>query len=64
MTDITIKSQEQEIEYLNKAIEARDKMIQRENGNISKSVNLFGGFAGGIITTLGVLWAADKIIGE
>ena len=64
MTDVTIKSQEQEIEYLNKAIDARDKMIQRENGNFSKSVNLVGGFAGGILTTLGVLWAADKIIGE
>ena len=64
MLNVTIKSQEQEIEYLNKAIDARDAMIQRENGNISKSVNLIGGFAGGVVTTLGVLWAANQIIGE
>lgn len=64
MTDITIKSQEQEIEYLNKAIDARDKMIQKENGNISKSVNFIGGFAGGALVTLGVLWTANQILGE
>lgn len=64
MLDVTIKSQEKEIEYLNSAIEKRDQIILKDNNNIGKSANFVGGFASGAILTLGVLWSANQILGE
>ena len=64
MLDVTIKSQEKEIEYLNSAIEKRDQIILRDNNNVGKSANFVGGFASGAILTLGVLWSANQILSE
>ena len=63
MSDITIKSQEKEIEYLNKALENRNKIILNENSNLSKSANFIGGVAIGVGITLGVLRSVNSIGG-
>jgi len=63
LSDVKIKSYEEEIEYLNKAIENRNTMILRENSNLSKSFNFVGGFASGAIITLAVLWSVNSVNG-
>lgn len=64
VSDIKIKSYEEEIEYLNKAIENRNKMILRENSNFSKSINFMGGFIGGTVVTLTILWSVNNVNGN
>jgi len=64
VSDIKIESYEAEIEYLNKAIENRNKMILKENSNFSNSINFMGGFVGGTIVTLAVLWSVNNVNGN
>ncbi len=63
LSDVKINSYEQEIEYLNKALESRNKMVLRENSNLSKSFNFIGGFASGAIITIAVLWSVNSVNG-
>jgi len=63
ISDVKITSYKEEIEYLNKALDNRDKIILRENSSFSKSVNFLGGFAGGTIVTLAVLWSVNNVNG-
>jgi hypothetical protein len=63
LSNVKINSYEEEIEYLNKAIENRNKMILKENSNLSKSFNFVGGFASGAIITLAVLWSVNSVNG-
>ena len=63
VSDVKIKSYEEEIKYLNKAIENRNKIILKENSNFSKSLNFIGGFIGGTTITLAVLWSVNQVNG-
>ena len=63
VSDVKIKSYEEEIKYLNKAIENRNKIILKENSNFSKSLNFIGGFVGGTTVTLAVLWSVNQVNG-
>lgn len=63
VSDVKIKSYEEEIKYLNKAIENRNKIILKENSNFSKSLNFIGGFIGGTTVTLAVLWSVNQVNG-
>ena len=63
LSDVKISSYEQEIEYLNKALESRNKLILRENSNLSKSFNFIGGFASGAVITIAVLWSVNSVNG-
>lgn len=63
LSDVKINSYEQEIEYLNKALESRNKMILKENSNLSKSFNFIGGFASGAVITIAVLWSVNSVNG-
>ena len=63
VSDVKIKSYEEEIKYLNKAVENRNKIILKENNNFSKSLNFIGGFIGGTTITLAVLWSVNKVNG-
>ena len=56
-----IETYEEEFEYLNKALKNRNDMILKENSNLSKSINFIGGFAGGTIITLAVLWSVNSV---
>jgi len=63
VANVKIDSYKEEIEYLNKAIENRNKIILKENNNFSKSLNFIGGFIGGTTITLAVLWSVNNING-
>lgn len=53
-----------EIEYLELAIEKRNKMILKENNNFRESINFIGGVVIGVGITIGVLFAADNALGK